>query len=811
MTDRAKHLKETIERHLKYSLAKDKYSATKRDKFEAVQLAVRDFLVEGWIITQQNYYDQNVRRCYYLSLEFLMGKLLKSYLLNLGLYDAAREAVGELGMNLEQVFNQEWDAGLGHGGLGRLAACYIDSMATLRLPVYGYGIRYEFGIFFQRIEDGWQVETPDNWLRYGTLWEFPRPEIIYSVQFGGDVKVTHLSSAKFRMHWENTDKVMAMAYDYPILGYRNGVVNTLRLWSAKATREFNLDYFNNGDYLKAMADKSASETVSKVLYPSDQSPQGKDLRLKQQYFFVSATLQDIMRRYCKSHRDFNAFPEKVTIQLNDTHPAIAIPELMRIFVDEQGMEWDDAWPIVARTFNYTNHTVLPEALETWSVARLGTLLPRHLQIIQEIDRRFLVQVGQRFPGEPHLGQAMRIIPEDAERRVHMARLCIIGSQKVNGVSGLHSDILKQRVFPHHHRMWPQKFTNITNGITPRRWLLQANHPLSALVTEAIGDGWTADLEQLRGIEPLADDAAFRERFQSVKLENKHALAYCMKERLAMAMDPMTLLDCQAKRFHEYKRQLLNVLHCITLYNRLREGRTDPAAFVPRTVLFAGKSAPSYHISKLVIKLIHNLAEIVEADPDVSPHLKIFFLPNYGVSSAEQIIPAADLSEQISTAGFEASGTGNMKFALNGALTIGTLDGANVEIREAVGPENFFLFGLSAEQIPPLRAQYDPRRAYETNPELKQAIDQLSSGWFSPEHKDLFWPLVRTLIENGDYFLVLADYDSYIRCQEEVARAYQDRDAWTRKAILNVARCGRFSSDRSIKQYAEEIWGLGAVE
>ena len=808
--DRSQNLKESFERHLKYSLAKDKYSATKRDKFEAVQLAVRDFLVEDWITTQQKYYDQDVRRCYYMSLEFLMGKLLKSYLLNLGLYDAAKEAVKGLELNLDQVLSQEWDAGLGHGGLGRLAACFIDSMATLRLPAYGYGIRYEFGIFFQRIEDGWQVETPDNWLRYGTLWEFPRPEIIYPVQFGGDIKVTHLSSAKFRMHWENTDKVMAMAYDVPIPGYRNGVVNTLRLWSAKATREFNLDYFNNGDYLKAMADKSASETVSKVLYPSDQSPQGKDLRLKQQYFFVSATLQDVLRRYCKAHRDFNAFPEKVTIQLNDTHPAIAIPELMRIFIDEQGMEWDDAWPLVAKTFNYTNHTVLPEALETWSVSRLGTLLPRHLQIIQEIDRRFLVQVGQRFPGEPQIGATMRIIPEDAERRVHMARLCIVGSQKVNGVSALHSDILKQRVFASYHRMWPDKFLNVTNGITPRRWLLQANHLLSALITEAIGDGWTADLEQLRRLEPMADDAAFRERFQSIKLENKHALAYCMKERLEMEMDPLTLLDCQAKRFHEYKRQLLNVLHVITLYNRLREKRTDPATFVPRTVLFAGKSAPSYQISKLIIKLIHNLADIVEADPAVAPQLKVLFLPNYGVSSAEQIIPAVDLSEQISTAGFEASGTGNMKFTLNGALTIGTLDGANVEIRDAVGAENFFLFGLSAEQVPPLRAKYDPRRTYESTPELKQAIDQLSSGWFSPGQPELFWPLVRTLLDNGDYFLVLADYDSYIRCQEEVARAYQDPAAWTRKAILNVARCGMFSSDRSIKQYAGEIWGLEPV-
>lgn len=801
-------LHESLLEHLTYDLAKDMYSATPHDKFTAVALSVREQLVEKWILTQQRYYNVNAKRVYYLSLEFLLGRLLRNYILNLNMFDDYYRAVEVLGIPLKEIIEHEWDAGLGNGGLGRLAACYIDSMATLQYPGYGYGIRYEYGIFTQKIQDGWQVECPDNWLRYGNPWEFPRPELIYNVRFYGRVNTITSGGGKFRMEWVDGDEVMAMAYDYPVPGFRNNTVNTLRLWSAKSTREFNLDYFNSGDYVKAMESKSNSESISKVLYPNDTSLAGKELRLKQQYFFVSATIKDIIRRFKKFHHSFKEFPEEVAIQLNDTHPSIAIAELMRILVDEELIGWDDAWEITKQTFAYTNHTVLPEALEIWSEGLFAYLLPRHLQIIQEINRRFMIAVEQRFPNEDYRKEQMSIITGWGEKYIHMARLAIVGSHTVNGVSELHSDILKRSVFRDFYEMWPEKFTNVTNGITPRRWLLQANPELARLITSAIGDRWMTHLDELKRLEPFAEDSEFCKRFHQIKLGNKEYLARYLRDTCSIELRPHFMLDAQVKRFHEYKRQLLNLLHVITLYNRIREGRAKEN-HPPRVVLFAGKTAPAYYICKLIIKLIHNVAMAINADPLASKKLQLVFVPNYGVTLAQRIIPAAELSEQISTAGYEASGTGNMKFTLNGALTIGTLDGANVEIRQEVGEENFFLFGLTAQEIMELRGHYNPRYYYEQNPELKQAIDQIANGFFSPGQPDLFHPLVSSLLDY-DRFFVLADYASYIECQERVSDLYLEERMWNKKAILNIARSGKFSSDRAIKEYAEKIWKVRQI-
>jgi starch phosphorylase len=801
-------LNQSLLNHLTYSIGKDMYSATSRDKFATVVLSVREQLVENWIKTQQRYYNVDAKRIYYLSLEFLLGRLLKNYMINLDLSEEYSRAVGILGLNFEEMLEDEFDAGLGNGGLGRLAACFLDSLATLQYPGYGYGIRYEYGIFSQRLRDGHQVEAPDNWLRYGNFWEFPRPELIYPVKFYGKVDTIDSGNRKFRMQWLEGENVMAMAYDYPVPGFRNETVNTLRLWAAKSTREFNLDYFNSGDYIKAVEDKNSSENISKVLYPNDQSLAGKELRLKQQYFFVSATLRDVIRRYKKFYLTYRDFPGKTAIQLNDTHPSIAIAECMRILVDKESIKWDEAWKITNKTFGYTNHTILPEALETWPEGLLGHLLPRHLQIIQEIDRKFLVQVGEHFPGEPERKEKMAIITGEKDRHINMARLAIVGSHAVNGVSRIHSDILKDSVFSSFYAMTPEKFHNVTNGITHRRWLLEANQSLSKLITEAIGDGWTRDLGDLKRLEPLAEDEDFCRQFRAIKKANKEALNHYLDTTCQLSFNPRYLLDCQVKRFHEYKRQLLNILHVITLYNRIREGKLDET-FVPRTVLFSGKSAPGYLICKLIIKLINSISTAVAADPVVRNKLQVVFVPNYGVTLAQHIMPAADLSEQISTAGYEASGTGNMKFTLNGALTIGTLDGANVEIREEVGEENFFLFGLTTEEVTAMKTSYNPRPYYEKNEELKGAIDQLASGHFSPENPQLFQPIVTTLMEN-DWFFVLADYSSYVRCQEEVAKTYGDEDLWTKMAVLNVARSGKFTSDRAIREYAERIWGIVPV-
>ncbi|MDA8433567.1 MAG: glycogen/starch/alpha-glucan phosphorylase [Nitrospiraceae bacterium] len=808
MRKKKKTLRESLLGHLVYDLAKDSYSATPRDKYHAVVLSLRQKLAENWIATQQEYYRVSAKRLYYLSLEFLLGRLLRNYALSLDVTEDYREAVEVLGLGYEELVELEWDAALGNGGLGRLAACFLDSLATLQLPGYGYGIRYEYGIFSQKIVEGFQVESADNWLRYGNPWEFPRPELLYPVRFYGRVSTVNGRGGRFRMEWTDGDEVMAMAYDYPVPGFRNRTVNTLRLWAAKSTREFNLDYFNSGDYLKAVEDKNSSESISKVLYPNDQSVAGKELRLKQQYFFVSATVRDILRRYRKFHATFHEFPGEVAIQLNDTHPSIAIPELMRVLVDEERVPWDDAWKIATQTFSYTNHTVLPEALETWPEGLLSHLLPRHHQIIQEIDRRHLIVVRERFPGSKEAQEEAAIITGDGDRHLHMARLAIIGSHAVNGVSALHSDILKNGLFRRFDALTPGKFLNVTNGVTQRRWLLQANPGLAGLITGSIGNAWTKDLEALRELEPLAGDTGFREEFRRVKKENKRSLAVSLGKLFRLSFPPDFLLDCQVKRFHEYKRQLLNLLHAVTIFNRIREGGSA-GNFVPRTILFSGKAAPGYFLCKLIIKLIHCVAAAIDADPAARNLLRVVFVPNYSVTLAERIIPAADLSEQISTAGYEASGTGNMKFTLNGALTIGTLDGANIEIRREVGPENFFEFGLYAGEIQRMRGSYEPRRYYEADAELKQAVDQIGSGVFSPGEPGLFGPLVQSMLV-ADRFFVLADYASYVRRQEEAAAAYLDEEDWTRMAILNVARSGRFSGDRAVREYAGRIWGISPV-
>ncbi len=805
ISDRSSY--ESMIEHLTYSLAKDIYSATQRDKFQSVVMSVRDQLVQNWMKTQQYYYEVNAKRAYYLSLEFLMGRLLDSYINNLGLTEDYKNTISCFDFKYEDMLELEWDAGLGNGGLGRLAACFLDSLATLQYPAYGYGIRYEYGIFSQRIKDGFQIETPDNWLRYGNPWEFPRPEVLCPVRFRGRVDTVTCGGGRSHMVWKDTEDVIAMAYDYPVPGFQNDTVNTLRLWSAKSTRDFDLEYFNNGDYIKAMENKSYSETISKVLYPDDQSLAGKELRLKQQYFFVAATLRDIVRRYRKFHTAYNEFPEKVAIQLNDTHPAIAIAELMRILVDEEGVSWEDSWNITGKTFSYTNHTVLPEALETWTEGLFAYLLPRHLQIILEIDRRFLIQVGEKFPDQI-MKSNIAIVTGDGERRVHMARLAIAGSHTVNGVSELHSEIIKNHIFNDFYKISPEKFKNITNGITYRRWLLESNPRLSQLISEAIGDSWINDLSELKKLELSADDPEFRRKFREIKEGNKQSLSNYLSLSSNISFRPRFMLDCQVKRFHEYKRQMLNILHVITLYNRIRDSRTDES-FVPRTILFAGKSAPGYYICKLIIKLIHAVASTIEQHHDVKEKLQVIFVPNYGVSLAQHIMPAAELSEQISTAGFEASGTGNMKFTLNGALTIGTLDGANIEIREEVGDENFFLFGHTAEEIMSMRSSYQPYSYYEKEPELRQALNQLLEGYFSPENPSLFLPIVRSLLDD-DRFFVLADYASYINCQDNISKTYLNKDKWTKMAVLNLARSGKFSSDRAIREYAEKIWNIEPV-
>ncbi|UCD75396.1 MAG: glycogen/starch/alpha-glucan phosphorylase [Phycisphaerales bacterium] len=803
-------LRNAILSHVSFTQATVPEYATPWDIWVAVAMSVRDRLNDRWIATRNAYYNKpDTKRVYYLSLEFLMGRALGNSLVNLGLYDEYNQALKELGYDLEDVRDLEEEAGLGNGGLGRLAACFLDSMATLELPGYGYGLRYDYGMFHQRIRDGYQVEEPDDWLRLGNPWEIARPEDVLTVQFHGRVDSYIDEKGNRRRQWVDTHDVHALPYDMPIPGYRNNTVNTLRLFSAKATREFDLAYFNHGDYLRACQDKSLTENVTRVLYPNDQSMQGRELRLQQEHLLVSSALQEILNRFRAHHDDWNLLPDRAAIQLNDTHPALAVAELMRLLLDHHGLTWNQAWEITTNTLAYTNHTVMPEALEKWSVKLLGQLLPRHLEIIFEINRRFLDDVHHRYPGDGDRRARMSIIEEGEDQKVRMAHLAAVGSHSINGVSALHTEIVKREVMRDFHEFWPDKFNNKTNGITPRRWLRKANIPLSRLINEAIGEDWIRDLDQLRKLIPMADDEGFQAAWREAKRLNKVRLAAYVQMKQDLIINPEPLLDCQVKRIHDYKRQILNLLHVVTLYNRLKAGRAED--FVPRTVLLAGKAAPGYHHAKMTIKLATAIGEVVNHDPDIGDRLKLVVPENYCVALAEFIIPAAELSEQISTAGMEASGTGNMKFALNGALTIGTFDGANIEIREEVGEDNFFLFGLTAEEIEARKAAgYDPRDHYHANEELRTALDQISGGFFSPTEPGLFRCLTDRLLEEGDPYMVLADYESYVECQQRVSRAYGDQAHWTRKSILNTARMGKFSSDRTIRQYAEEVWKLRPV-
>ena len=804
----AASLKRSFARHLESTLVKDAYSATQLDIYKSLAYTVRDRLVKRWIATQKAYYDQDAKRVYYLSMEYLLGRVLGNNMINLNMLDECHRAMREFGLELEKLCEMEWDAGLGNGGLGRLAACFLDSMATGEYPAYGYGIRYEYGIFYQKIVNGYQVETPDNWLRYETPWEIARPEYLYPVKFGGRVHQYRDEHNILKTDWLNTGNVMAMAYDMPVSGYASNTVNNLRLWAVKSTREFDLSYFNMGNYVRAVDDKQRSETISKILYPNEDIYEGKKLRLKQEYFFVSATLQDIIRRYKKSYQTFDRFPDKVAIQLNDTHPAIAIPELMRILVDIECVSWEDAWEITTNTFGYTNHTIMSEALEKWSVDILGYMLPRHLQIVYEINRRFLEEVARQYPGDNDRLRRVSLIEEGEVDRLRMAHLAIVGSHSVNGVSVLHTDILKKKVLKDFYELYPERFNNKTNGITPRRWLKQCNPRLSALISSHIGDAWLKDLNKLNGLVPLAGQEGFRAAWGEVKAENKRRLADYIEKANGLRVRIDSIFDCQVKRFHEYKRQLLNAMHVITMYNRIKQN--PKAAVVPRTIIFAGKAAPGYAMAKLIIKLVNSVAAVVNNDHDIADRLKVVFMANYSVSLAELIIPAADLSEQISTAGTEASGTSNMKFALNGALTIGTLDGANIEIMNEVGKENIFICGLTASEIEAQKnIGYNPVDYYYRNRDLKTAIDMIADGFFSSSEPSLFKPIVDSLL-HGDQYMILADFPLYLRCQEQVSREYVDKEEWSRKSILNVAHMGKFSSDRTIKEYAQEIWGTSPV-
>lgn len=801
------NIKKSIKHHLLTIQGRDPERAGANDMYRALVQTMRDLLVEKWISTQKEYYDKHQKRVYYLSLEFLVGRSLGNSAINLGMLDDISQAVHELGYELEELRDNEEDAALGNGGLGRLASCFLDSIATLKIPAYGYGIRYEYGLFYQKLIDGQQVESPDNWMRGGCPWEFQRSNYLFPVHYGGRVHSYLDENGRYRCMWVETDDVMAMACDMMIPGFNNDHVINMRLWTARSSRELDLTSFNQGNYLEAVQGKVASETISKVLYPADTNPKGQELRLKQQYFFVAATFQDILRRFKNKHDSFNLLPDKVAVQLNDTHPAIAIPELMRLLMDEEGLCWEHAWDISVKTFAYTNHTLMPEALETWPVELLGRILPRHLDIIYEINQRFLTMVAEKYPGDIGKLQELSIIDEGHGKRVRMAHLAIIGSHSVNGVAELHTHLLKTRIFTTFHALYPGKFNNKTNGITQRRWLLKSNAGLAELISAAIGHGWITDLDKLRGLESFVDNSDFQQKWQKVKHDNKRELAQVILKYCCVEVNPDSIFDVQVKRIHEYKRQLLNCLHAISLYLRIIE---DPDSVVaPRTKIFAGKAAPSYTQAKLIIKLINGVADVVNNDPRVGDKLKIAFIPNYNVSRAEVIIPGADLSEQISTAGTEASGTGNMKFALNGALTIGTLDGANIEIREEVGDENIYIFGMTAEEVAfeKLHNSRTPWKICAENPHVAAIIETLTSGMFCHGDKDYYKDIVNTLLDPHDPYLLLADLESYLDCQDQVDQDYLDTEKWTKKAILNVARMGKFSSDRTIKQYAREIWGL----
>lgn len=810
---RRKRDKETVfnvmAEHLKYNLAKHERIQGKRDFYNASALTIKDYLVENGNDVNYVSYKNNVKRVYYLSMEYLMGRSLCNAMINLGLYPVVKELLDDLGIDLDTLLSNESDAGLGNGGLGRLAACFMDSMATLGIPCYGYGLRYNYGIFTQKIKDGYQVESPDEWLRYGNPWEITKPELSYNVGIRGRVKEYMDGDGRLYYEWIDRNEVIALANDMLIPGYKNGVANNLRLWTAKAKHEFDLEAFNEGFYLKAVEQQGLAETISKVLYPNDNSARGKELRFTQEYFFVSATIQDIINRHLAMNDSPANLHEKAAIQLNDTHPALAIPELMRLLIDKYGFGWDEAWNVTKNTFAYTNHTVMPEAMEKWPVSMFEAVLPRHLQIIYEINRRFLNEVAAAFPGDNDRLRRMSLIEEGGEKSVRMAHLAVVGSHKVNGVAAIHSQILVDELFRDFAEMTPEKFVNKTNGITPRRWLLMSNPGLSDLISEKIGEGWITNLDELKGLLKYKEDDLFARKWHEVKQANKRRLADYVYKKMGIRLNLDSLFDCQVKRIHEYKRQLLNILHVITLYCYIKDN--PHADVVPRTVIISGKAAAGYHQAKLIIKLINSVADVVNNDPDVGDKLKVVFLENYSVSLAELIIPAADLSEQISTAGTEASGTGNMKLSLNGALTIGTLDGANVEIREEVGDENIFIFGLTKDEVNRVKAcGFSPIEAVQRNSSLKRCLDMLASGYFSKGDRELFKPILGSLLYQGDKFLLTLDYQSYVDCQREVSKAFKNRKAWTEMSIINSACMGKFSSDRTIKEYAEEIWHVKPI-
>ncbi|HFR4113703.1 TPA: glycogen phosphorylase [Yersinia enterocolitica] len=797
-------LKHSIAYKLMFIVGKDPSIATQHDWLNATLFAVRDRMVERWLRSNRAQLSQDVRQVYYLSMEFLLGRTLSNALLSMGIYEDIEQALDEMGLNLSELLQEENDPGLGNGGLGRLAACFLDSLATLALPGRGYGIRYEYGMFSQKIVNGQQMESPDNWLEYGNAWEFPRHNTRYKVRFGGRIQQ---EGSKTR--WLETEEILACAYDQIIPGFDTDATNTLRLWSAQASNEINLGKFNQGDYFAAVEDKNHSENVSRVLYPDDSTYSGRELRLRQEYFLVSATVQDILSRHWAMHQTFDNLADKIAIHLNDTHPVLSIPEMMRLLIDEHKFSWMDAWDVVQQVFSYTNHTLMSEALETWPIDMIGKILPRHLQIIFDINDHFLKLVQEQYPDEPDLLPRVSIIDENDGRRVRMAWLAVIASHKVNGVSALHSELMVQSLFADFARIFPNRFCNKTNGVTPRRWLGLANRPLAAVLDDSIGHNWRTDLSQLSELKNNIDYVSFLRAVQKAKLENKKQLAIYIAQKLNIVVNPAALFDVQIKRIHEYKRQLLNVLHVITRYNRILEAPDEK--WVPRVVIFAGKAASAYYNAKQIIRLINDVAKVVNNDPRINNLLKVVFIPNYSVSLAQLIIPAADLSEQISLAGTEASGTSNMKFALNGALTIGTLDGANVEIREHVGEDNIFIFGNTTEQVEALRKSgYNPRKYYDEDPELHLALTQIATGAFSPEEPHRYTSLFDSLVNLGDHYQLLADYRSYVDTQEQVDTLYRHPDEWTRKTIFNIANMGYFSSDRTIQEYADDIWHIKPI-
>ena len=800
-------LKDDFAWHLRYSLAKGDSRATRRDQYTAFANAVRDRLVERWISTQEEYSRQNTRRVYYLSLEFLIGRLLGNTVINLTADRLCHDALKDFGIDWNDLRDFETDAGLGNGGLGRLAACYLDSMSTLDLAGMGYGLRYDYGIFRQKIVNGCQVEEPDHWLRNGYPWEMARPEYSQQVCFGGHVECR---SEKGRQQWcwVPAETVEGVPYDLPIVGYRKAV-NSLRLWSAKAVDDFDLEDFNKGSYVEAVERKVLAENLTKVLYPNDNTTAGKELRLRQQYFFVACSLRDIIRRYRMVNDGWEAFPDKVFIHLNDTHPTLVIPELMRILLDEEGLDWDVAWDLTRRSTGYTNHTILQEALEKWPVPMMERLLPRHLQIIYEINGRFLRQVSSLYPGDIEKLRRMSLVDESGARAVRMANLCLVGTSSVNGVAELHTKILRESIFRDFYELWPEKFHNVTNGITPRRWLLKANPMLSQLITESIGDGWITNLDELRKLEAFAGDANFLSALAKIKRSNKNMLANWTKKSLGISLNPDAIFDVQVKRLHEYKRQLLLALYIVVFYNRLlNDSSYDPC---PRNFIFAAKAAPGYYMAKLIIRFIHGIADVVNSNPRTRGKLSVAFLPDYRVSLAEKIMPAAEVSEQISLAGMEASGTGIMKFMMYGALTLGTYDGANVEINQEVGDENMFLFGLRTEDVAKLRPTYVSKDWYLNDPEIKAALDMIKQNVFSLLEPGLFEPILRSLIDYNDYYMLLADLRSYCEAQDRVDAAYRDATRWNRMSLVNVARSGRFSSDRAVLEYARDIWHVAPVK